>query len=46
MIFVVSDATSPPDGRLVGDILYVRAPDGYQNIVHKVKNMMGLVSKG
>lgn len=45
-VFIVSSPSAPPDGELVGDILYVRAPDGYRNIVHKVKHMMGLVSEG
>ena len=44
VVFVVSSVSAPLDGRLVGDILYVNAPDGYRNIVHKVKHMMGLVS--
>lgn len=44
VIFVVSNPSAPPDGEVVGDILYVNAPDGYRNIVHKVKHMMGLVS--
>lgn len=43
VIFVVTRSTAPPDGELVGDVLYVNAPDGYRNIVYKVKNMMGLV---
>lgn len=44
VVFVISSDSAPPDGKLVGDILYVNAPDGYRNIVHKVKHMMGLVS--
>ncbi|CAN0055017.1 unnamed protein product, partial [Ectocarpus fasciculatus] len=43
VIFVVTRSTAPPDGELVGDVLYVNAPDGYRNIVYKVKHMMGLV---
>lgn len=43
VIFVVSDLDAPKEGRLIGDILYVPAPDGYRNIVHKVKHMMSLV---
>eukprot|EP00752_Nemacystus_decipiens_P006800 g6105.t1 len=43
VIFVVTRGTAPPDGELVGDVLYVSAPDGYRNIVYKVKHMMGLV---
>lgn len=41
---MISSPSAPPDGQLVGDVLYVDAPDGYRNIVHKVKQMMGLVS--
>lgn len=44
VIFVVSRPSAPPNGELMGDMLYVNAPDGYHNIVHKVKHMMGLVS--
>lgn len=43
VIFVVTRSTAPPNGELVGDVLYVSAPDGYRNIVYKVKHMMGLV---
>lgn len=43
IIFVVTRSTAPPNGELVGDVLYVNVPDGYQNIVYKVKHMMGLV---
>lgn len=46
VIFVVTRSTAPPDGELVGDVLYVSAPDGYRNIVYKVKHMMGLVRAG
>lgn len=46
VIFVVTRSTAPPDGELVGDVLYVSAPDGYRNIVYKVKHMMGLVRDG
>lgn len=46
VIFVVTKSTAPPDGELVGDVLYVSAPDGYRNIVYKVKHMMGLVREG
>lgn len=45
VVFVISSESAPPGGKLVGDILYVNAPDGYRNIVHKVKHMMGLVSQ-
>lgn len=44
VVFIVSSPDAPPEGDLVGDVLYVNAPDGYRNIVHKVKHMMGLVS--
>lgn len=44
VIFVVTRSTAPPNGELLGDVLYVNAPDGYRNIVYKVKHMMGLVS--
>ena len=44
VVFVISDPLAPPDGQLMGDIFHVKAPDGYHNIVHKVKHMMGLVS--
>lgn len=43
VIFVVTRATASPNGDLVGDVLYVNAPDGYRNIVYKVKHMMALV---
>lgn len=43
VIFVVSDPKAPEEGKLVGDILYVRAPDGSENLVLKVKQMMSLV---
>ncbi len=43
VIFVVTRSSAPPNGELVGDVLYVNAPDGYRNIVYKVKQMMGLV---
>lgn len=43
VIFVVTRSAAPPNGELVGDVLYVSAPDGYRNIVYKVKHMMGLV---
>lgn len=46
VIFVVTRSTAPPNGELLGDVLYVSAPDGYRNIVYKVKHMMGLVRDG
>ena len=46
VVFVVTRSTAPPNGELVGDVLYVSAPDGYRNIVYKVKHMMGLVRRG
>lgn len=45
VVFVVTDDAAPDDGELLGDMLYVRAPSGYRNIVHKVKMMMGLVRR-
>lgn len=45
VIFVVTRSTASPNGDLVGDVLYVNAPDGYRNIVYKVKHMMGLVRR-
>ncbi|CAN0137151.1 unnamed protein product [Hapterophycus canaliculatus] len=43
VVFVVTRSTASSNGDLVGDVLYVNAPDGYRNIVYKVKHMMGLV---
>lgn len=43
LVFIVSSRFAPPGGELVDDVLYVNAPDGYRNIAHKVKQMMGLV---
>lgn len=43
VVFVVSDEAAPPEGNLVGDILYVPVPEGYHNIVLKTKAMLRLV---
>lgn len=45
VVFIVSSSSAPPGGQLLGDIFYVNVPDGYYNIVQKVKHMMGLVSR-
>lgn len=44
VVFIVSSSSAPPGGQLLGDMFYVNVPDGYYNIVQKVKYMMGLVS--
>ncbi|CAM9135253.1 unnamed protein product [Ectocarpus sp. 6 AP-2014] len=43
VVFVMSKETAPPEGELVGDILYVAVPEGYRNIVLKTKAMLCLV---
>lgn len=43
VVFVVSDEAAPPEGNLVGDVLYVPVPEGYHNIVLKTKAMLRLV---
>ncbi|CAN0264331.1 unnamed protein product [Ectocarpus sp. 12 AP-2014] len=43
VVFVVSKESAPPEGELVGDILYVAVPEGYRNIVLKTKAMLCLV---
>ncbi|CAM9650364.1 unnamed protein product [Ectocarpus fasciculatus] len=43
VVFVMSKETAPPEGELVGDILYVSVPEGYRNIVLKTKAMLCLV---
>lgn len=44
VVFVVSKESAPPEGELVGDILYVNVADGYRNIVRKTRAMLYLVS--
>ncbi|CAM9628784.1 unnamed protein product, partial [Hapterophycus canaliculatus] len=44
VVFVMSKETAPPEGELVGDILYVPVPEGYRNIVLKTRAMLCLVS--
>lgn len=44
-MFVMSKETAPPEGELVGDILYVAVPEGYRNIVLKTRAMLCLVSE-
>lgn len=46
VVFVISRASSPPEGELIGDILYVPVPEGYRNIVLKTKAMLCLVRIG
>lgn len=41
----MSKETAPPEGELVGDILYVAVPEGYRNIVLKTKAMLCLVRR-
>lgn len=43
-MFIMSRDTAPPEGELVGDILYVPVAEGYRNIVFKTKAMLCLVS--
>ncbi|CAM9480562.1 unnamed protein product [Pylaiella littoralis] len=43
VVFVVSNESAPPEGELVGDILYVNVADGYRNIVRKTRAMLYLV---
>lgn len=43
VVFVMSRDSAPPEGELVGDILYVPVPEGYRNIVLKTKAMLCLV---
>lgn len=43
VVFVMSKDSAPPEGELVGDILYVPVPEGYRNIVLKTKAMLCLV---
>lgn len=43
VVFVMSKDGAPPEGELVGDILYVPVPEGYRNIVLKTKAMLCLV---
>lgn len=43
VVFVMSKETAPPEGELIGDILYVPVAEGYHNIVFKTKAMLCLV---
>ncbi|CAM9097896.1 unnamed protein product, partial [Ascophyllum nodosum] len=43
LVFIMSKETAPPEGELIGDILYVPVPEGYHNIVLKTKAMLRLV---
>lgn len=43
LVFIVSSPSAPPRGELVDDVFYVNAPEGYHNLAHKAKHMMGLV---
>lgn len=45
VVFIVSSSSAPLGGQLLGDMFYVNVPEGYYNIVQKVKHTMGLVSK-
>lgn len=45
VVFVMSKDTAPPEGELVGDILYVPVSEGYRNIVLKTKAMLCLVRR-
>ena len=44
VVFIMSKDSAPPEGELVGDILYVPVAEGYRNIVFKTKAMLSLVS--
>lgn len=44
VVFIMSKDTAPPEGELVGDILYVPVAEGYRNIVFKTKAMLCLVN--
>ncbi|CAN0444807.1 unnamed protein product, partial [Laminaria digitata] len=43
VVFIMSRDSAPPEGELVGDILYVPVAEGYRNIVFKTKAMLCLV---
>ncbi|KAG5187682.1 hypothetical protein JKP88DRAFT_306743 [Tribonema minus] len=44
VLFLVSHPDAPEDGLLDGDVLYVRCPEGYRNIVLKTKAMLSVVA--
>ncbi|KAG5181186.1 hypothetical protein JKP88DRAFT_322373 [Tribonema minus] len=42
VVFLVASVEAPDDGRLDGDVFWVRAPPGYNNIAEMTKQMMAL----